>query len=90
MDRIERRMRAVEQAVRSAEDDRWRNTNPEARARAQSAVEQLEVTISDLKEQIDKARTAGKASRVSELEASLEAREQWLEQARQALADFGA
>ena len=90
MDRIERRMRAVEQAIRSAEDDRWKNTNPEARARAQSAVDQLEVTISDLKEQIEKAKAAGKSSRVADLEASLEAREQWLEQARQALSDFGA
>ncbi|GAA4353961.1 DUF349 domain-containing protein [Angustibacter luteus] len=90
MDRIERRMRAVEQAVRSAEDDRWKNTNPEARARAQSAVDQLEVVISDLHEQIAKAQTAGKAAKVAELQASLEAREQWLEQARGALADFGA
>jgi hypothetical protein len=89
LDRIERRMRAVEQAVRADEDARWHNTNPEARARAQSAVAQLESTIADLEADLRKATDQGKAKRVAEAEAALAARREWLEQARKALQDFG-
>jgi hypothetical protein len=89
IDRIERRMRAVEQAVRDADDNRWRSSNPEARARAQSAVDQLEAGIADLEADLVKARDQGKAKRVAEAEASLAARREWLEQARKALKDFG-
>jgi hypothetical protein len=89
LDRIERRMRAVEQAVRQDEDARWRNTNPEARARAQSAVDQLESAIADLEADLKKAQDQGKATRVAEAEAALSARREWLEQARKALQDFG-
>ena len=48
LDQIERRMRTVEQSVRDADDRRWQSSNPEARARAQSAVDQLESGIADL------------------------------------------
>lgn len=89
LDTVERRMRAVEQAVRDAEDQRWRSTNPEARARAQSAVDQLESAIADLEADLAKARDQGKAKRVAEAEASLAARREWLEQAQKALKDFG-
>lgn len=89
LDRVERRMRAVEQAVRDAEDQRWRSTNPEARARAQSAVDQLESAIADLEADLAKAKEQGKAKRVSEAEDALTARREWLEQARRALSDFG-
>ncbi|HET8616736.1 MAG TPA: DUF349 domain-containing protein [Actinomycetales bacterium] len=89
LDRVERRMRTVEQALRDADDQRWRSSNPEARARAQSAVDQLEAGIADLEADLAKARDQGKAKRVAEAEASLAARREWLEQARKALTDFG-
>ena len=89
MERIERRLRAVEQAVRAQEDARWSSTNPEARARAQSAVDQLEAAIADLEADLRKATEQGKAKRVAEAQAALSARREWLEQARKALADFG-
>jgi hypothetical protein len=89
LERIERRMRAVEQAVRQDEDARWRNSNPEDRARAKSAVEQLESAIADLEADLKKAKDQGKAKRVAEAEAALSARREWLEQARKALQDFG-
>jgi hypothetical protein len=89
LDQIERRMRSVEQSVRDADDRRWQSTNPEARARAQSAVDQLESAIADLEKDLAQARAAGKAKRVADAEASLAARREWLEQARKALKDFG-
>ena len=90
LDRVERRMRAVEQAVRSADENRWKRTNPEGQARAQSAVDQLETAIASLQTQRDEAAAAGATRKVADLDAALEARRQWLEQARQVLSDFGA
>ncbi|MEJ2579270.1 MAG: DUF349 domain-containing protein [Kineosporiaceae bacterium] len=87
--RLEQRLRAVEHAVRDAEQERWTRSNPQARARAEDAVRQLESTLAALHAQLDKARAAGNARKVSEAEQAIEAREQWLEQARRALHDFG-
>ncbi len=88
VERVERRMRAVEQAVREVEDARWVKRNPEGEARARSAVEQLEATIADLTARRDKARAAGDSRREAEAEAGIAARQEWLEQARGALRDF--
>src|SRR3954453_12767812 len=87
--RIEGRLRAVEQAVRDAEQDRWVRSNPEARARAQDAVDQLETTIATLRTRLETARSGGSERAVRDAEQALQAREEWLEQARRALADFG-
>jgi len=87
--RIEGRLRAVEQAVRDAEQERWTRSNPQARARAQDAVDQLESTIAGLRKRLDSARATGSERAVREAEQALQAREEWLEQARRALADFG-
>jgi hypothetical protein len=89
IDRVERRMRAVEQAVRDREDERWQRTNPEARARAQSAVDQLQAGIADLSADIERARARGDERRLRDLETALAARREWLEQAQRALSDFG-
>ena len=89
VERIERRIRAVEQVVRDTEDARWKSRNPEGQARAQSAVDQLEANITDLTARRDKARAAGDARREADAEAGIAARQEWLEQARAALRDFG-
>jgi len=86
--RIEGRMRAVEQAVRDTEQERWARSNPQARARAADAVTQLEATIAGLRERLAAAQAAGDARAVTEAEQALEAREEWLAQARKALEDF--
>jgi uncharacterized protein DUF349 len=87
--RIEGRLRAVEQAVREAEQERWARSNPQARARAKDAVDQLESTIASLRRRLDSARSSGSERAIRDAEQALHAREQWLEQARRALADFG-
>jgi hypothetical protein len=89
MGRVEGRLRAVEQAVRDAEQERWVRSNPQARARAQDAVDQLETTIATLRSRLEKARQGGSERAVRDAEQALEARQEWLEQARRALADFG-
>ncbi|MGL5830454.1 MAG: DUF349 domain-containing protein, partial [Angustibacter sp.] len=89
LERVEGRLRAVEQSIRGHDESRWTTSNPEARARAQSAVDQLVSGLAELRAQRDRAQEQGKAARVAELDGAIETRGQWLEQAQRALADFG-
>lgn len=85
---LEGRMRKVEQAVRGLEDEVWRRSNPEARARAADTVAQLEASIADLQVKRDKAISAGDDRKAADHAEAIEARESWLTEARKALADF--
>ncbi|UYM04807.1 DUF349 domain-containing protein [Solicola gregarius] len=88
MRELEGRIRKVETAIRDAGDAEWKNTNPEARARASDTVDQLERSIAGMQADLEKAKNAGKDKRVRDLEESIAARESWLTEARKALADF--
>lgn len=88
MQRVEADLRKVEDAVRSADDDNWRRSDPEAKARTSSALSQLEATIAGLKDDLAKAHKAGDARKVAKATEALEARELWLEQIEKAAADF--
>jgi len=88
MAELERRIKAVEQAIKTAEDQRWERSNPEAAARAADTVAKLESSLADLSAQREKAAAAGNDKRVREAEQAIEARESWLHEARRALADF--
>jgi hypothetical protein len=81
-------LRRVEEAVREAEESEWQRTNPEARARAEATVNQLRESISDLEQQVEKAREAGNDRKLAEAEEALTARRAWLEQAERALDEF--
>ncbi|HEU5043632.1 MAG TPA: DUF349 domain-containing protein [Nocardioidaceae bacterium] len=85
---LEGRLRKVEQAIRGVEDDRWRRSNPEARARAADTVAQLEASIADLQTAHEKAVAAGNTKKAEEHAAALEARRSWLTEARKALDEF--
>ena len=89
MDRIEKTMRKIENAVRDAESAKWKRTDTELATRAQSMVEQLEKIVADLQVDLDKVQVAGNDKKANELQASLEARQAWLKQARSGLKDFG-
>ena len=88
MERVEKGLRRVEQAVREADEKRWAATNPEVAARAQSLVDQLEAAVQGLREDLAKAQASGNARKVADAEAALAAREQWLEQARAGVQEF--
>jgi hypothetical protein len=89
MKELEGRIRKVEQAIRGVEDEAWRRSNPEARARAADTVAQLEASIADLRAKQEKAAAAGNEKKASEHAAAIEARESWLAEARKALDEFG-
>lgn len=86
---VERRLQQVEQAVRQAEEARWKRTNPEARARAAATAEQLTSSIAKLERQLAAAEASGDARKADEAREALTARRQWLAQAEAALQEFG-
>jgi hypothetical protein len=85
---IDGRLRAVEQAVKSAEDEVWNRSNPEARARAEATVKQLQSLISDLEKQAAKFESQGNTRKATEAREAIAARREWLTQAQNALTDF--
>jgi hypothetical protein len=88
MKSLEGRLRKVEDAIRAAEQDSWRRSNPEARARAEGTVGQLESLIEGLEADLAAARADGDEATITAAEEALEARRTWLTQARRALDEF--
>ncbi|MEZ0077442.1 DUF349 domain-containing protein [Planotetraspora sp. GP83] len=87
-DKLEGGLRKVDEAVRKAEENEWKRSNPEARARAQDTVNQLRRSIEQLETRLSKAQAAGKDKDVKEAEEALAARRSWLEEAERTLAEF--
>ncbi|WP_350275222.1 DUF349 domain-containing protein [Kribbella sp. HUAS MG21] len=85
---IDARLRAVEQAVKAAEDEVWNRSNPEARARAEATVKQLQSLIADLEKQAAKFESQGNTRKATEAREAIAARREWLTQAQNALSDF--
>lgn len=75
-------MRAVEDAIREAENAEWRRTDPETKARAEGLAGQLEDSIAALEKDLAAATAADDAKKIAEAEAALTARRAWLEQVR--------
>ncbi|GAB2550482.1 DUF349 domain-containing protein [Brachybacterium huguangmaarense] len=87
--RIEDRLRAVERAVKQAEDDEWRRTDPRTKARVEGASSQLHAAIASYEEALEKARRSGDARRIAEAEKALAARQEWLAVIERSARDLG-
>ncbi len=87
LQRVEGRLRAVEQAVRDADQAQWKRSNPETKARAEGAAAQLYAAIAQLEEDLATAQAAKDARRIAEATSALEARRAWLEQIERAAAE---
>ena len=87
-DQLEQGLRKVEEAVRRAEENQWKRSNPEALARAEGAVNQLRAAITSLEAQLARAQERGDAKAVRNAEEALVARRSWLEEAERTLAEF--
>ena len=88
MKELEGRMRAVEQAVRKTEEDRWAASDPEKSARADDMVAKLEAAIAKAEAGLESARAAGNDKKVAELEADLASRRSFLDMAKKVSADY--
>ncbi len=88
MKELEGRIRAVEQAVRSLEEEQWRRSDPEKSARADDMVSKLEAAIAQVESDLTKARAAGNDKQVKELEENLASRQSFLDMARRVSSEY--
>lgn len=87
-DRLDARMRKVEDAVRQAEEDSWRRTNPELRARAEQTVEQFRSSVQKIERKRAKAEADGDQRGVETADQSLATTRILLEAAEKGLAEY--
>ncbi len=85
---LDSRVKALETAVRGAEEDEWRRTDPEAKARAKETVAMLSAEIDKLTEKIAKAEVRGDQAAADKARDSIATYQTWLDQAKETLADF--
>ena len=90
IDRTEKAIRRIETAVREQEDKKWKSSNPEVAARANSMVTQLRSSIESIEADLAKATAAGNDKKVKDLTAKLESQQAWLTQAEAAGDEFGS
>jgi hypothetical protein len=83
MDRVEKRMKAVEDTVRSEEERTWRQSNPETIARASSMTSQLEALIAGLERKLVKVKQTGDETSIVALEEDIKGRKAMLETIRE-------
>jgi hypothetical protein len=75
---LEDKLRAVERAVRDAENEQWRKSDPATKARTDSVLTQLEDSIAKLKLELESAKQSKDAKKISAAEEALAARQAWL------------
>ena len=78
--RTEGRLRQIEDAVRNAEAEKWRRSDPQKKQRADGMAAQLEHLIAELDDQIAAAEADGDAKKVASLSEDRAARQAWLDQ----------
>lgn len=86
---LDSRLRAIERALKDAEDEQWTRTNPEARARAEDTAAKLETQIAELETKAAKAEARGDAKSARAATESANTYREWLVQAQRAVNDFG-
>ncbi len=85
---LDRRVEAVELTMKEAEQEQWRRSDPDAKARASNVVNQLQAAISDYEAKAAKADAAGDSKKAAQLREAAAARLLWLAEAEKGLADF--
>lgn len=88
-DKLDRRMKAVEDAVRKLEEEKWRKSKPEVRDRANVLVTSFETALAKLDEQIAAATKAGNDAEIKKLTQSREQTAALLAAAQAGVADLG-
>ncbi len=85
---LEARVKVVEDAIKSAEAELWRKSDPGAKARASEVVAQLKESIDSYEKAATKADAAGNSKKAQEARDSAAARKVWLVEAEKHLAEF--
>lgn len=87
-DRLERRLKRVEEAIRTAEADSWKRSNPEARSRAESTANAFSGAIEKLEKQHAAALAKGDAAAAAKIADQIEGTKALLAAAEKAAHDF--
>jgi hypothetical protein len=85
---LDARVAKVEEAIKTAEAEIWRKTDPAAKARAADVVKQLSDSIANYEKVAAKSQAAGNAKKAQEALDSAAARKVWLAEAEKSLAEF--
>ncbi|NDH65195.1 MAG: DUF349 domain-containing protein [Microbacteriaceae bacterium] len=75
---LDDKLRTIERAVRDAESEQWRKSDPATKARTDSVLTQLEESIAKLQVELVAAKTSKDAKKIAAAEEALAARESWL------------
>lgn len=87
-DRLEGRLKRVEESVRRAEAESWKRSNPEARARAESTANAFSEGLAKLEARLSTARSRGDAAEIARIESSIEQTQALLGAAQAAVSEF--
>ena len=71
-ERIERRLRTVEESVRKADERRWVATDPARRARAEDTAERFRAALARAERDLAEARATGDQARIDAAQASVD------------------
>ncbi|CAN2200319.1 Protein of unknown function DUF349 [Candidatus Nanopelagicaceae bacterium] len=85
---LDAKVATVEEAIKAAEAEIWRKTDPAAKARAAEVVAQLSESIANYEKAAVKAQAAGNDKKAKEALESAAARKVWLAEAEKSLAEF--
>ena len=85
---LEARISVVEEAIKAADADMARKTDPGAKARSAEVVAQLTESIENYTKTAAKAEAAGNSKKAQEARESADARKVWLVEAERHLAEF--
>ena len=85
---LDARVAAVEFAIKEAEAEIWRKTDPAAKKRAQEVVAQLTDSIASYEKAAEKFAASGNTKKATEAAESAAARKVWLAEAQKGLAEF--
>jgi mevalonate kinase len=88
-DKIERRLKAVEDAIRKVQEEHWHRSKPEVVDRANSLVTSFEASIAKLEKQKAAAVAAGKTGDVTKLDEQITQAQGLLAAARSGAATLG-
>ncbi len=87
--RVEKRLRAVEEAIRNADQKRWAATDPERLARASDTAEKFRASLEKAEKALADATTSGDARAIAKAEATVTSTRALLAAVEGTMTDFG-
>jgi len=87
-DRLEGRLKRVEEAIRKAEAETWKRSNPEARARAESTANAFAEGLARLEAKLEAAQARGDEREAAKIQASIDQTKALLGAAQAAASEF--